>query len=422
MPSPGHMNRSHSHSALATSLAIMFIGLGIFSAMKGLVLDVDQTAAYLYYTNYHFGFVLRGLLGQLFSPFLSNIPPGLHHDLLIGWHVMTLAALLLALSWLAARAVAATRRTDVLAMAILLFCAPMFTSLAGFTAQPDTLLCCLTLMAVSAIRTQRFVLAWLIFLMGVLVHQLMVFLALPLMILSSLLEKRQPFPVVGSILVGLLACALVLVAPAPDERLITRFIEHGIPPEAARSLFEDQLSEALAGRFRAMAELWRNHLLNGIIAIAYGASASLIIMVTSLLSSDGLGRVAAALPFLPQGPARSVMAAVLALGAGLSPLLILAFASDLSRFSVLSTFTAFMTADLLLRQEQSQTWSPGSRSLTFTCGSLAALFVYLPFMGMWFRGAMLKQPDLLIFKPILEFEALTRAIERFLDFYNRYAP
>jgi hypothetical protein len=285
------MLSSNNKNLVSIMLMISLCMLGSLSILKGLTLIVDQTAAYLYYTDYRFGFVLRGMVGELFAPILSSIPLRMHHTLLIGWHISTLIVLLLALSWLAARTVAATLRIDVLAMAVLLFCAPLLTSLANFTAQPDVLLCCLTLGLTAALQKQRFLLAWAIFLIGVLVHQLMIFLALPIMILGSLLNSDRPLIALGSMLVGLAACLLVLFAPTPDERFISRFIEHGIPPHAARSLFEDQLSQGSARMLSAMAKLWRHNLLNGVIAVAYGALAGIIMIIGCLFSRDALGRV-----------------------------------------------------------------------------------------------------------------------------------
>jgi hypothetical protein len=213
------------------NVAVILFGLGSLSALKGLNLIVRPTASYFYYTDYRFGFVLRGLVGQLFSPVLAMLPQSAHGDLLIAWHYAALAALLVVLSRFAARTVAATGRVDVLAMAVLLFCSPLIPSLAFFTAAPEVLLCLLTLGLVAAIRAQRFGLAWLVFLVGALAHQLMIFLALPVMVLGSLIHADRPVPAVaGSIAVGLAACLIILSAPAPDARFIGRFIEHGIPP------------------------------------------------------------------------------------------------------------------------------------------------------------------------------------------------
>lgn len=409
-----------AQSAFGTYVAILLLALGVLSALKGLRPYVDQTAFYLYYTDYRFGFILRGLIGQLFSPVLAMLPLRVHDDLLFGWHIATLALLVILLARLSARTVVTTGRTDVLAMGILLFCSPLIPSLAHFTAAPDVLLCLLTLGLVAAIRAQRLLLAWLIFLAGVLAHQLMIFLALPVMVLCSLVEADRPGrAVAGSLAIGVAACLLVLLAPTPDVRLIDRFIEHGVPPGGARSLYDDQLSQTATRMLGVMAGEWRRHFVNGTVAVIYSASAGAVILLTCLLGLGAARSNVVPLTFLPPGRLRSVLTALLVMGVGLSPLLVLAFAYDLSRLAVLSTFTSFLVADTLLRHGPSEVTSSRSRFGTWMCAVLAAVFFCLPVMGLWLTGAQLNGHELLVPNPILEFGVTREIFDGFVAFYNR---
>jgi hypothetical protein len=424
-----------ARGASEADVAVLLLGLGTLAALKGLTLSVDHTVAYLYYTDYRFGYVARGLIGQLFSPVLAATPKAAHAGILVAWHLATLAALLVALARLAARTVAAAgtgRREVVLAAAVLLFCSPLLTSLASLPAAPEVLLCLLTLGVAEAVRAGRYGLAWLAFLVGALAHQLIIFVALPVMVLGGLLDAdRRRFAVAGSVLAGAAACLAVLLAPAPDARFVGVFVEHGIPPGAARSLFEDQLGQTTGRMLGAMAELWRRHPLNGAVAVAYGASAGAAILAACLLSPGAARAAAEPLAFLPRGWPRSVLAVLLVAGAGLGPLLVLAFAWDLSRLAVLATFTSFLAADTALRRvprddpaAAAAPRAPSSRSaaVALGCGALAAVFLCLPYVGLWFNGALVKREELVVPNPVLEVGATRAVVEGFLRFYNRDAP
>jgi hypothetical protein len=389
-------------------ITVLLFAFGTFSALKGLNLHVDVTASYLYYTDFRFGFILRGLLGQLFSPVLAAIPPSAHGDLMIAWHFGTLAILLIVLSRLAAQTVAATGRADVLAMAVLLFCSPLLASLAYFTAAPDVLLCLLTLGIVAATRAQRFGLAWLIFLIGTLAHQLMIFIALPVMLLGSYIHADRQVPaLVGSAAVGLAACVLILLAPAPDERIASRFIELGIPPAEAQVLYQNQLGQRSSQMLGVMADLWRQNFVNGMIAVAYGASAGVVILVAYLLAQGAPRPIAETLIVLIPARLTATLATLLVLGIGLSPLLVLAFAWDLSRLAVLSTFTAFLVADMLLRRNPAdQVRVFRAKLATVACGALSLVFLALPFIGLWFGGFHLNTDRPLVWNPILQIGAI----------------
>jgi hypothetical protein len=435
---PGRAAAAGGPGPASPGVAALLLGLGVLSALKGLTLVVDDTVAYLYYTDYRHGFVARGLLGQLFAPLLAAAPKGAHAGLLAAWHLAALAALLAATARLAARTVAAAGgRADVAAMAALLFCSPLFTSLANLTAAPEVPLCLLTLAIAAAIRAGRHAAAWVLFLAGALAHQLMLFLALPLMVLGTAVGlgpgRRRGLAVAGTLAAGLAAALAVLLAPAPDPRLAARFVEHGIPPEAARNLLADQLGQGTGRMLGVMAGLWRDHALNGLIAVAYGAGAGAAVLAACLLGSPGAVRSAAArLTVLPPGGARTALAVLLALGAGLGPLLVLALAFDLSRLAVLATFTSFLAADALLRPAVPAPAGagppprPGSRpgrtAAALACGVLAAVFLWLPYVGLWFNGSLLKRGDLLVPSPALGVGASRAVVEAFLRFYDRDAP
>jgi hypothetical protein len=410
---------SRLREILYTNFSIVLFLLGTASALKGFNLHISLYNSYFYYTDYRFGFILRGLVGQLFSPVLAILPQSAHADLLIAWHFAAFAVLLALLSQFAARTVAATGRADVLAMAVLLFCSPLIPSLAFFTAAPEVLLCLLTLGLVAAVRAQRFGLAWLVFLVGALAHQLMVFLALPVMVLGSLIHADRPVPAVaGCMAVGLAACLIILSAPAPDPRLIGRFIEQGITPSRARDLYELQLGQTSAEMLGVMAGLWRQNFVTGAIAVTYAALAGAVILAGCLLSPGAIRPAVVSLAFLPSGRLKAISAALLVLGAGLSPLLVLAFAWDLSRLAVLSTFTAFLAAAMLLRRAPDPVPSSRFRLIIFACGALAAVFFCLPFIGLWFTGYHLNTWKPLIRDPILEIGAVRTVVEDFLEIYG----
>jgi hypothetical protein len=422
------VSAAHARTVPVPTIASLLFALGVLSAFKGLTTYVDQTAAYLYHTDYRFGFVARGLVGQLFSPLLAATPPGAHRWVLVAWHYATLALLLALLARFAARAVAAAGgRADVLAMAALVFCSPLVPSLANFTAAPDVLLCLLTLGVVAAVRAGRLGAAWALFVAGVLAHQLMLFLALPLMVLACLLAggDRRWAAAAVSLAVGAAASLAVVLAPAPDERFVGVFVATGIPPGAARSLFEDQLGQTTGRMLGAVAELWRDHTLNGLIAVAYGAGAGVVLLATCLLSPGAVRAAAGPLDVLPAGRARAAVAVLLVVGAGLSPLLVLALAYDLSRLAALATFTSLVAAGLVLLRAgpgAGPARRGGTRAAAIVCGALAVAFLCLPFLGLWFEAGLAKRDELLVPNPVLEFGPTRALVERFLAFYGRDAP
>ncbi|WP_159712859.1 hypothetical protein [Geminicoccus flavidas] len=402
---------------------ILFLGLGAISVLKGLNWALAPEGSYLYYIDYRFGFLMRGLVGQIFSPFLARLPHSAHEKVFLAWHFLTLTVLLVLLVRLAAQTVAQSRRVDVLAMAALLFCSPFLASLAYFTAAPDILLCLLTLGVVAAIRARRFLLAWLIFLVGVLIHQLMVFIALPLMVLFSMIgDELRTRAVAGSLAIGLAACLVILMAPAPDPRLIRVFIDQGISPEGARDLYDFQLSQELVEISSVMAGWWLKGFINGMIAVAYGALPGVAILGGCLVLLRASIQAVVPLPLLRPGRPRAILTAILVLGVGLSPLLVLAMAWDLSRFAALCPFTAFLVAVALVGFDRRQLNQSGPSLLALTCIVLAVAYLCLPFLGLWFGGWKLNADRPFIRDPILALEPMRTAIESFLRFYDRNVP
>ena len=169
-----------------------------------------------------------------------------------------------------------------------------------------------------------------------------------------------------------------------------------------------------------MADLWRQNFVNGVIAVTYGASAGAVILVACLLT-QGVPRVLTEpLTFLVPGRLTAILATLLVLGVGLSPLLVLAFAWDLSRLAGLSTFTAFLAADMLLcRNPPVQVPLRRSRLVTFACGALALVFLGLPSKSLWFGGFQLNTEKPLVRDPILEIEAIRTSVEGLLGFYSQ---
>jgi hypothetical protein len=209
------------------------------------------------------------------------------------------------------------------------------------------------------------------------------------------------------------------LAPAPDERLVSRFIEMGISPAEAQVLYKNQLGQRSSEMLGVMAELWHQNFVNGVIAVIYGASTGAVILVASLLPQGVPRPLAEPLTFLVPGRLTTILATLLVLGIGLSPLLVLAFAWDLSRLAVLSTFTAFLVADILLCRNSVQVPLSRSKLVTIVCGALAIIFLGLPLIGLWFSGFHLNTEKPLVQDPILEIEIMRTIIEGFLEFYNR---
>jgi hypothetical protein len=255
----------------------------------------------------------------------------------------------------------------------------------------------------------------------------MVFLALPLLVLASLVHARRPAPAVAvALAAGLAACLIVLAAPAPDARLVGRLVAHGVPLEDARGLVQLQLGQGAFEMLGVMAGMWRANPLNGAIALAHGAAGGVAILAVCLLTPGALRPVAERLPpAVPAGP-RGLLAGLLVTGAALGPLAVLAFAWDLTRLAALSAFTAFLTADLLLRRGEPSVAPPdparSSRLATLACGTLAVAFLCLPFVALWFGGLYQNDFDPVVRDPLRDLEPIRSAFERFFAFYNRDGP
>jgi hypothetical protein len=400
-------------------LVVCFFVLAVVSALKGLHRAIAPEVVYFYYTNYEFGFILRGLVGQVFAPLLKTTPVSMHGQIMLVWHILSLGVLMAVLSFRAARLVAATGRADVMAMALLLFCSPLIPSLAFFVASPDILLCLVTLGILAAMRGGHPVLAWLLFLLGTIIHQLMVFIALPVMILASVMQaNRQWLVVVGSVVVSLLACLVVLMAPPADERFVQRFVEAGITPEGARDLYDFQLRQSLTDMLDKMALIWRAHLLNGLISLTYGTVAAVAILLGCLSRMNVIQDALRSLIPVPPGRWQRVVAVLLAVGAGLGPLVVLALAWDFSRLALLSTFTSFLVAELLFRHQGAKL----QRSVgTVTAGStaLAAVLLCLPLLALWPAGMKLNNELPIVRNPVMDIPVVRMAVEHFQAFYDR---
>jgi hypothetical protein len=410
-----------SHHRWGIGIVVLLMVLGTVSALKGFNLIVTPTASYLYYTDYRFGFVIRGLVGQIFAPLLDSLPPSAHQGLLIGWHFVVLAGLVGAIAVTAARTVVGAGRVEILPIAILTVTSPLVPSLAYFTAQPDALLCLLTLGIVAAMRAGRPMAASVMLAIGGLAHQLTIFLALPVMVLAGLVHGKHPARVLtASVIVAAAICAMVLAAPVPDERLVARFVENGIPAPHARSLYQQQLGQSLVDSVCMMIGLWREHALAGFIVLGYGTAATAAIAGSLLLHPGAMRTASDALRSLGARSAMPAAARIAVVATAFSPLVVLAFALDLSRLSVLSVFTAFLTADILLRAVEGPEIAPAGlfRIGAALCGALAVGFLFLPMLGLWFTGFHVNVGHPLIPDPLLETGTIRWLVDRLIEFHG----
>ncbi|MEB3355205.1 MAG: hypothetical protein VKK04_00560 [Synechococcales bacterium] len=433
-------------------LHILVLGLavlGVLSILKGFVPRARGLGLYIWLTTYQHGFIRRGLLGTLVSPWVQNSDPEAVRLGLVGIHVILLiliGGLAAILAWEFLR-----RHRQRVGYAFI-FLACFFSShflgtIAYNAAEADAIMAVLLiLIAIFAGSTAAGLGFILILVIGTLIHEMFLISAFPLILYSVLTpllttekvgdRRRTVFSALVLLGSTLALVILILHTNQPSEEFRTTFLNFGMSERRASQVLERKLGQSLGGSLVMLAGIWRSHGLNASMGLAYSLlpSVGMLLIYWGWLkkpefSNNALG-----------GRALPLIRTAFFLLACYGPVLVLALAFDLSRLAQFANLTTFLTCvmDSRLAQgrdaqpqlipEQEVADQPDQRISTpgwrrrfpphFAAGlggAIASIYLLSPVSYLYFStGRIVEAPAL---RPAQL--PLTPAAKRWMCFYNR---
>jgi hypothetical protein len=301
---------------------------GLAGVLKGASSDIVNGVDFYWMIDYRQGLIKRGLIGSLFHPILA-MEPWQHALGMVVWiHLAGCAAIVCILAWLFAFAVewakSSLDRVTVCLAFLTLMCSPLMPSLGYIVGYLDVYAILFALVGVLLILREQYVTAAIVAGAGPLVHESFVFLWAPIAIMlawsSVVTKQRVPGKLIAMSFPALSAAMLLALH---NQAAATALIQSlPLPPDVRRrAVF--QLGLSLSASFDHMRRIeYPGHLANTAIAMAYCLPPS-----AGILWANGFVNARRWAP-------RIVSTMLVAILATVAPLMLLAFAWDLSRFLV----------------------------------------------------------------------------------------
>jgi hypothetical protein len=364
-----HVWRPQMLWALLAMLLISFL-----SYYKGYNPVIQGWGQPYWVVNYSHGLIKRGLLGQVFSFLFHADDLNRHWAAVLVLHSATALSLLAALLlW-----VRECRADRVLVAVVALFATSQFApTLAYLTGYLDVYLYTMFLVGALLCVYERYLVTALLGLIGPFIHESFLFVWLPLVILLFG-EGSAPRTVVGRTgVVGtaVVATAVVYVLHSQDAAVAVMAaapLDQGIKD----GMLQNQFSQTITSLLRIMRDHYRNNLRNVAVSwVFFGLPTATLLWV-----------------YL-RGRMLDAQRRVLILLAALSPLSILIFAWDLSRFLVGATFSALV---VVLYVEAR--WRPvrvDPRGYLLPAWVVCAFYFLAPFVYAYFEVASVINAGLL---------------------------
>lgn len=356
-PPEVHRNRI-PHATLA--LLLLVLALAALSLLRTPFGPLLPMGKYFWLTTYDFGFVRRGFLGTIFLSVVDD-PSAIDG---------AIVAVCRSADWLlvALMAVAVcTRRTAIDRAALTAAIAyvalsPLLPYQHYQTGLIDAVVLCLATLAVLSLQAPVAVFAA-ILAAGLLTHEMIVLLILPLLLLHWRRYRAQ-LAVMALLLAGVF---LVRVTANGGEGLFQHYIANGLSPADAKGFSDFVRFSSIGSELARTLGYWRDYPVNSAIACLYPLVGVIPIWIALARSSASS----------PPGT-RAWLA-----GCVLLPYAVLAIAFDFSRMAAFASYANFL---LVLHQPPRATQPPpGDRSpaLVAAIASSAVLYLLFPILWLW---------------------------------------
>lgn len=322
--------RSDIRSKIALLSPVLLIALAILAAVgalsysRGFWLGMQGWGVFNWYVDYGSGFIKRGLIGTITSPFLSGHTPAFVETFVSTQHLVLCSLLGIGLIWMASRTLIVDVRSAFLVW--LCFATSQFLpTLAYNSGYLDIHLFILLFLATIMWKNGKFLALGIIGLVGPLLHEMFVFLWMQILVLSLTRARHglKPFEIIA--VLAPFASVLLVISFHSQNAVALELAEVPVDAEMRAVLFRQQFGQTTVAAIAQMIKMFREDAVNVISATSYFLLPTFAIFVLSWQRWRASG---------PDWPWRFVALTL----ATLSPVLVLLVAWDLSRFLVMTTF------------------------------------------------------------------------------------
>jgi hypothetical protein len=312
----------------------LFTIAGVIGVLKGLDPHLTELRQFYWYLTYHDGLIRRALLGTLFHPLLRFGDVASLAPVIIAAHLTVIATIVATIVVLYDHAISSEQARDsriaLICSYLCLMCSPWLSTLAHDVGYVDVYIGALVAGSVALVLSRHYVAAGVLASVGPFVHEEFIFAWLPVLVLVgwSIAMTHSNVPrKLAAVALPLMAMAIV-VGLHDHEAELTAVRELPVSDLTKQGLAAYAFGQTFGSSFDHMRRLeYPGHIGNAVTALAYlAAPAAVIWLVAPLCYWQRWRR-----PFL------TLFVGAVAV---VSPLMLLAFAWDLSRIAVWSNLAA----------------------------------------------------------------------------------
>jgi len=406
------MRRISQVARSRTLLLLISLILSVWTIAKGFVPGlIYPTEIYFWMNTYEHGYVRRGLVGTLLSPFFRHATPTIVYVVGGVCHCLSMF-LLVVLTILALRRAILQPNTVTFIISILFVTSPFLGLIAHHTGYPDSLLAVLIIISGMMIpQLGAFGIAILL-VMVAMVHELIFFLLVPMTIFHILICQR--FSLIGKIVIsiGIIFPFILFFIGSmnilSDADLIAKLVGAGVVPMVARNEVKLFLHQGMVGALLLMKHKWAAYSINGIVGALYFSIPAIFIMIVGFptvknhVKENNYPHTIKYIVFLSY------------IFSCLGALILLSVAFDLSRIASFTTLTAFVTATCLM----GSTFIDNNRFVSLLAAGIALCFTGLPICNLYFDYG--REINLRMIENVCPPCAASGV--SFIDFFNRDLP
>ncbi|GEM_PF-2638797 len=371
----------------------ILVCVALWSLYKGLILKIQFFGLYFWVTTYKYGFVRRGLAGTILGPIFENRSLEESHRLVIIIYYSALF-IFLAILFSVCLSVMKKKKTDFFYLFLLFLSSPVLLHLSFNTGFPDTLILCSACVIWICTLQKRYILAAFLIIPGTLIHEMLVLLVFPLLILAVYLNEsevrtRNIRIIHLSALFFIVSIIICFCTQKPSPLLKQEYIQFGMTEEFTDSILTTQLSQGLFYSLKNMIlNLWLRYPCNALIAIIYVLLPSLIVfgdMMRTIRNN------------ISENHEKKVLTALFVFSSFI-PALSLLIAWDLSRLLCFVSVSCFLSVCTVLFVRETWTFSI-SKKRKAVYWSIAVLYLFLPLFYLYFDKGCIISYELFLYSP-----------------------
>ncbi|MEB3355119.1 MAG: hypothetical protein VKK04_00115 [Synechococcales bacterium] len=335
------------------------------SITKSFVPRPRALGLYLWLTTYQHGFIRRGLLGTILSPWINYHHQESFHTTLVAIHIVLLVLMAGGCLAFALRLIGQHHTPAAILFCATFFCSHFWGTVSFNAAEPDALLSLLLILVVAIFSWNARLGFWAglaLLTTGTLIHEMFIISVFPLLAFAIVcsavsnyggLSKRSLRLIWPKALiflgVALVVAAVVAIANTPSEAFRPIFEQAGMPDRLIKNIMNQKLGQPLPETFIRITGRWLQVPLNVLMVLVYSLLPSLVMLLLYTLKiRPNIRNTAGHSPSVDSpNPLARVYDALFLVSCG-GPIFVNLIASDLSRFLQFVNLTTFLTCYLEL--------------------------------------------------------------------------